>query len=246
MSTYVYDGTFDGLLSVIFEAYRRRRPPTRIVRRPLEQAVFFEETIEVTTEDRKARRVENGLRRASEPDVAERCYHAFRADAPDVEMTLFRYAQVVFTPPEGAEAGAWLAPVLEVERLAGRVRHEIHRMHAFVRFEQTEGGLYVARVAPAADVLDLAAPHFEQRYPSMRWLIADERRRYAMHYDGTALRRLDVLPGNATAEEEADYQKLWRGYFRATTIAERRNLKLHRRNLPRRYWRYLTEKQPDL
>ena len=246
MSTYVYDGTFDGLLSVIFEAYRRRRPPTRIVRRPLEQAVFFEETIEVTTEDRKARRVGNGLRRASEPDVAEQCYHAFRADVPDVEMTLFRYAQVVFTPPEGAEAGAWLAPVLEVERLAKRVRHEIHRMHAFVRFEQTEGGLYVARVAPAADVLDLAAPHFEQRYPSQRWLIADERRRYAMYYDGTALRRLDVLPENATAEEEADYQKLWRGYFRATTIAERRNLALHRRNLPRRYWRYLTEKRPEL
>ena len=245
MSTYVYDGSFDGLLSVIFEAYRRRRPPTRIVRGPLEQAGFFEEAIEVLTEEAKAARVENGLRRASEPEAYERCYHAFRADAADVELTLFRYAQVVFTPPDLAEAEAWLAPVLEVERLAKRVHHEIHRMHAFVRFEETEGGLYVARVAPTADVLDLAAPHFEKRYPSMRWLIADERRRYAMHYDGHVLRRVDVVPERARAEDEADYQKLWRGYFRAVTIAERRNLKRQARHMPRRYWRYLTEKRPE-
>ena len=246
MSTYVYDGTFDGLLCVIFEAYRRRRPPTCIARAPLKQAAFFEEAIRVTTDERKARRVENGLRRAREPEAAETCYYAFRADRPGLEMTLFRYAEVVLTPPHQERAETWLAPVLEAERLAKRVHHEIHRMHALVRFEETESGLYAARVAPAADVLDLAAPHFERRFPAQRWLIADERRRYAMYYDGHALRRLDALPERAPAEDEADYQKLWRGYFRATTIAERRNLKLHRRHLPRRYWRYLTEKQPDL
>ena len=246
MLTYVYDGSFDGLLCVIFEAYRRRRPPSRIVRAPLEQPAFFERAIEVKTEEKRARRVENGLRRAAEPEAAEKLYHAFRTEGPDVEMTLLRYVQIVFTPPEHADAGAWLEPVLEVERMAKRVHSEIHRMHAFVRFEEAESGLYAARVAPEADVLDLAAPHFEKRYPSQRWLIADERRGYAMHYDGHMLGRIDALPDTARTEKEAAYQRLWRGYFRAATIAERRNLGLHRRHLPRRYWRYLTEKQPDL
>ena len=245
MSTYVYDGSFDGLLCVIFEAYRRRRPPSRIVRGPLDQTSFFDEVIEVATKEKRARRVENGLRRAAEPEAAEKLYHAFRVEGPDVEMTLFRYAHVVFTLLEEAGAGAWLEPVLDVERMAKRVHHEIHRMHAFVRFEERENGLYAARVAPEADVLDLAAPHFEKRYPSQCWLIADERRHYAMHYDGSTLRRIDALPDAARTEKEATYQQLWRGYFQAVTIAERRNPGLHRRNLPRRYWRYLTEKQPD-
>ena len=60
------------------------------------------------------------------------------------------------------------------------------------------------------------------------------------------LGRIDALPDATRTENEAAYQRLWRGYFQAVTIAERRNLGLHRRNLPRRYWRYLTEKQPDL
>ena len=37
--------------------------------------------------------------------------------------------------------------------------------------------------------------------------------------------------------------KLWKEYFNAINIKERNNPKLHRQNLPVRYWKYLTEKQ---
>jgi len=46
------------------------------------------------------------------------------------------------------------------------------------------------------------------------------------------------------APDEAAYQTMWRAYFQAVTIPERRNLKLHLRHVPKRYWPYLTEKQP--
>ena len=38
-------------------------------------------------------------------------------------------------------------------------------------------------------------------------------------------------------------QAMWRAYFQAVTIPERRNLALHLRHVPKRYWPYLTEKQ---
>ena len=48
----------------------------------------------------------------------------------------------------------------------------------------------------------------------------------------------------ALLEEGEDfYQKLWKLYYKQITIQERKNLRLHRQFLPRRFWKYLPEKQ---
>ena len=44
------------------------------------------------------------------------------------------------------------------------------------------------------------------------------------------------------AEDEQLFQQLWRTYFKTIAIKERINPKLHRQNLPVRFWKYLTEK----
>ena len=44
-------------------------------------------------------------------------------------------------------------------------------------------------------------------------------------------------------EEEINYQNLWKEYFDHTNIKERKNTKLHLQHVPKRYWRYLTEKR---
>lgn len=244
MTTYVYDGTLDGLFCVIFESFFRKAPPARIVRAPLAQDALFGPVVEVETDHGQAQRVERGLRRAAPAGTLDKLEHALLSDQPGVEMTIWRFASRLFDPPEEDDAGAWLGPMLEIDRLDRRLRAEVHRMHAFVRFEEQDDGLFVARIAPDFDVLPLVAPHFEARYPAQRWLLADVRRGYGLlHEVGGVLRRIEVLPDAADTPEEAAFQRLWRSYFEATTIAERRNLKLHLRHVPRRYWPYLTEKR---
>ncbi|MFR1242295.1 MAG: DUF4130 domain-containing protein, partial [Butyricimonas faecihominis] len=44
-------------------------------------------------------------------------------------------------------------------------------------------------------------------------------------------------------QDEKLFQKLWQTYFKAITIKERLNPKLHRQNLPARFWKYLPEKK---
>jgi probable DNA metabolism protein len=44
-------------------------------------------------------------------------------------------------------------------------------------------------------------------------------------------------------EGEEFYQKLWKSYFKHITIQERKNLRLQRQHMPRRFWKYLPEKQ---
>jgi len=38
------------------------------------------------------------------------------------------------------------------------------------------------------------------------------------------------------------FDALWRRYLDRLTIPERRNLKLQRANMPKKYWKYLTER----
>ena len=44
-------------------------------------------------------------------------------------------------------------------------------------------------------------------------------------------------------DKEINYQKLWVEYFDHTNIKERKNMKLHVQHVPKRYWKYLTEKK---
>ena len=45
------------------------------------------------------------------------------------------------------------------------------------------------------------------------------------------------------AECEAEYQHLWQVFFKEIAIKERKNLKLQQNFMPKRFWKYHTEKR---
>jgi probable DNA metabolism protein len=51
------------------------------------------------------------------------------------------------------------------------------------------------------------------------------------------------LSDELLSENDQLFQELWRTYFKAICIRERLNPKKQLNDMPRRYWRYLTEKQ---
>jgi hypothetical protein len=99
--------------------------------------------------------------------------------------------------------------------------------------------------------LPLILNHFKNRYQDQKWMIFDLKRNYGIFYD---LETADFFypeehqilqlrnPKNLYHDEEKKYQKLWQRYFFKTNIVERKNIKLHIQWLPKRYWKYLTEK----
>ena len=250
---FVYDGSFAGFLSVVFEATRRGVRPAGInVEAEPAQGGLFAAPVRVTTVPEHAERVRRGLEQRIRPDGVERLYHAFLGEVPDGEQLLFRLIERILEEQAGVMEDLRFPPALAVERLVGRVRREVHRMHAFVRFEQRQEERYVAYVRPDHNVLPLLGEHFAARYPAMHWAIVDAGRNYALRHVPTAARAseepvLRFVPAALVQElevapEEAIMQTLWRTYFRAVTIPERRNLELQRRHVPRRYWPYLIEK----
>ena len=251
---YTYDGSFDGFLSVVFEAARRgaRRASVSPDEAP-PQGGLFGAVVAVETSAAHAARVARGLERRITAGGVERLYHAFLSEDAGIEHRLLRLIDRVLREGGGALDDLRFPPALAAERLAARVRHEVHRMHAFVRFERRAGERYIAVARPEHNVLPLLEDHFAARYPALRWAIVDVRRRYALVHTPAAEREagapathftpaesLEALP---EAHDEAGYQDLWQTYYHAVTIPARRNLKLHLRHVPRRYWPYLTEKR---
>ena len=51
----------------------------------------------------------------------------------------------------------------------------------------------------------------------------------------------DKLADEWLAEDEREFQLLWKNYFRALAIPQRVNERQQRRMMPRRYWKHLTE-----
>ncbi|GAB2957577.1 TIGR03915 family putative DNA repair protein [Hymenobacter coalescens] len=255
---FTYDGSFDGLLSVLLACWERRLWPEAIEQEGSAQGGLFSETHFVPTDEAQARRVWEGLLRHMPGEARTNLYKAFLSERPDRELLIFRYVQLAIEAG-GADISENFGndTVRALADVTKQLFREKHRMEAFVRFERTQDGLFHASIEPDFDVLPLIAEHFTKRYADQRWLIFDRRRRYGLYYD---LQRTDVVSFDGAVEavaagssavsaavldeREPLFQVLWQAYFDHVNIPERRNVKLHRRHMPKRYWKYLTEKQP--
>ncbi len=121
------------------------------------------------------------------------------------------------------------------------VHHDVHRMHAFVRFHElaAEDGLqYVAWFEPRHEILRGAVPFFEKRFPNMRWMIATPDG--AAAWDGCQTQYIESPP-RASLPREDQTHGLWRTYYRNICNAARINPQLMRQHMPGRYWQHLPE-----
>ncbi|WP_310396273.1 TIGR03915 family putative DNA repair protein [Hymenobacter sp.] len=251
---YTYDGTFEGLLTVLFTVYDWRAAPNSIQPAAVAQTGLFAQPAHRETDEALAARVWDGLLRTMDQEARARLYHVFLSEDADRELLIFRYVDLALRAARDISENYANADVRRIQRLAQQMFREKHRMEAFVRFEKTADGLFHATIDPDFDVLPLIAAHFTKRYADQRWLIYDRRRHYGLYYD---LMRTDVVrfevnqPAASTDisatvldEREPLFKLLWQSYFDHVNIPERKNLKLHRRHMPLRYWKYLSEKQP--
>ena len=251
---YTYDGTFEGLLTVLFTIYDWRAAPNSIQPEATAQTVLFAQPAHRETDEALATRVWDGLLKSMDQEARTRLYHVFLSEDAERELLIFRYVDLALRSAQDIAENYANADVRRVQRLAQMMFREKHRMEAFVRFEKTQDELFHATIEPDMDVLPLIAAHFTKRYADQRWLIYDRRRHYGLYYD---LTRTDVVQfENSTSTKSTDlaatvldereplFKLLWQAYFDHVNIPERKNLKLHRRHMPLRYWKYLSEKQP--
>lgn len=256
MTTYlIYDGSFAGFLTSIFESYERKLEDFTITTIKRYQPALNSSCVDILTDQTKSKRVWTGLKNKLSVMKRNEFYKTFLSELPETERLLSDFTRYVFASDHNVEEDVGHPSVIAISKTAHQVHREKHRMEAFIRFQRTKDDLYYASISPDYNVLPLIVSHFKERYADQHWLIYDSRRKYGFHYDCSNSNLTEVqvelysgtshafLPENICHEEEASYQKLWKDYFYSVNIGARKNTKLHVRHVPTRYWRYLTEKR---
>lgn len=252
---FVYDGSYEGLLSCIFAIFNNRVAPTAIDTEENRQFTLLDTVTQVVSNDEWAARVLKGIDERAGAQASVLIYKIFLSELPLCEMLVYQVVQAIIQKGDASILDNFANPsILKAAQIEKMIHREVHRMHAFVRFQKSREGLFYAAIDPDFNVLPLIGEHFEKRYADQSWLIFDTRRHYGLHYDQVNMEfvsaddpvcraNTNLLQGEPFQDDkEREYQALWKNYFNAVNIRERNNTKLHLRHMPRRYWKYLTEK----
>ena len=249
----LYDGSFDGLLTAIFEVFEYKYDQVKILpNENYQQDFLFSEMHSVITQLEKSKRVLSKL----EENLGKKglfqlmlVYFSEKYNKEDLILFAVKYS---LKYPQKNILGDYATPeIMEISKICRAVGREIHRMKAFVRFEKLQDEVFFAKIEPEFDVLSLIINHFRKRYADQKWMIFDVKRHYGILYNLEEVEffypqkeHLFSIKNSRKLhhEEEKSYQKLWQRYFLKTNISERKNTKLHLQGMPKKYWKYLTEK----
>lgn len=256
MIIFVFDNTFEGLLTSVFEAYSRRVFPDALFPEGEPLPLFHDEVFTVITEEEKAKRVWRGLQKKLSSGALSCLAQCWLAEEAETPMLLFRYIRKAIDAPRSIETNFADPDVLEFSRMWKRVDWERLRMLQFIRFQKAADGTFFAAVEPEKNALPLAIDHFKDRFADQPWLIYDIKRAYGFYYDLKEVRQVTFEEGSREEhlvtgmldeslmdKDEKLFQQLWKTYFKAICIKERMNPRKHKQDMPVRYWKHLTEKQ---
>jgi probable DNA metabolism protein len=250
---FTFDGTYEGLLSAIFESYRLKVEPQRMVSEEQWQGSLFEEPVFVATRPEWAQRVEQGIKKKCSIATTRLLYRCFLSEQEETAYLIYDFIKKAMRSSADITSNYGDDTVLQLHQINKKIGREVHRMHAFVRFQCTSDNIYYAVIEPDFNVLPLLPDHFEKRYPAQQWLIYDSQRHYGIFYNLEKTEYITFsddhrlsfrqLAAKRLSETEPDYQIMWKSYFDSVNITERKNPKLHLQHVPRRYWKYLSEKR---
>ncbi|SRX54193.1 TIGR03915 family putative DNA repair protein [Aequorivita sp. CIP111184] len=252
MTILKYDGTFEGFLSAVFHCYENKIDDASILKKVYSASTFFDTEEEIITNPLKAKRVWKGISKKISAEGKKKLYKSFLSEVIEVENIMLGYIKRALSSEKNIETDFTDYNVLTIDKIAKKVSREKHRMDAFVRFRLTQDGIYFATVEPDFNVLPLNADHFKKRYADQKWIIYDLKRKYGIYYnlenvEMVTLEISSTINQKSQASqyftiEEIQFQQLWGNYFKSSNIVSRKNMELHVKHIPKRYWKYLSEK----
>ena len=243
--SYLYDGSFEGFLSCVFEAYDQKEAPVCFSTYADPRITLWPERA-VETDREKARRVYQSLSRRISPEAQRMVREGFLTCLEERECHLLTFIRL------GYKLGPAIVANLTDDRVAvlcKALQHlggEVHLLKGFVRFSD-QGGFLVGEIEPKNRVLPLLQPHFCARYSGENLLLYDRTHREALFYQRQqwAIVPLESFQMEPPDAEEAGYRKLWRQFYDTVAIEGRENPKCRMTHMPKRYWNTMTEFQEE-
>lgn len=243
---YIYDGTFDGFLSVVFESFYSRRLPEEIAADGSGfQHMLFCDVKYIDTDYEKARRVYNSISKKISPRALYNVFRVFLSALGSKERVILDYLRCGYKIGANIDNYLTLDAVRIVNDTAKSVSNEAGNYREFLRFSELKNGALYAEMSPKNNVLPMITAHYADRFTNIVWLIHDLTYGQCAAYNcrECEIRYVTTPPKLEYSENEQKYRRLWRVFYDAVEIKERHNEKCRMTCMPKRYWRHLTEFQ---
>ena len=241
MSNYYYDGSFDGLLTVIYVAYNDRESNTLRVSAKTGQLILALDDIHVITDFSKARRVEKS--------ICEKLSYNFFNSIRTCFLSCDKNKDtvIIHTVYKALKYGEEILNSLDnhafyMNKLVKQVLNERHKYLGLLRFKEMKDGTMFSTIEPKNNVLPILISHFKKRMKREKIAIFDKGRKMIVYYDGKKAEIFFVESLEIEwSDEEIEYSELWKTFHKSISIKERENKKLQQSNLPKYYWKHLVE-----
>lgn len=241
---FIYDGTYPGFLTAVYEIYHFGTGKLEDNRRDDGESTLFGMTYLVDTRFLKAEKVAAAFEKKCGKKALRWMYRAFLSNFEGKDMKIFLFIKEGFKLGKGIytrQKEPWVQDILSMCRAVG---NETEKFRGILRFSELEDGTLYAVIRPDHAILPLLASHFKDRLSGKCWVIYDIRRREAAVYakGRVSIVQIENVPEHMKySRAEEDFRQLWRNYYRHMGIEERRNPKERRNFIPKKYWSGLTE-----
>lgn len=244
MIDYLYDGSFDGLLTCIFYAYNDKKASS-IFREDAYHPNLFTTSKVIQTEEDKASRVYTSIQKNLSHNTLSNVYYLYLSEYDDAETLILHYLRLCYKYTDQINLAKNNDIIRKVDLYVKRVSHEVHRFTGFVRFKELAPLMFYAQIEPDHFILPLLMKHFVNRFSDQAFIIHDLKRQIALIYN-----KKDAFLQNLSEEEHLKLMKapqsdpfldLFKTYYKAATIEERINIRRRNAFIPRRYFKHLGE-----
>ena len=239
MKIIVYDGTFEGYLTVIFTQYKEI---FKIKIESEKDQISFLDQKYIKTNFEKAKRIEDSIKK----NISKEFYYdikiAFKSDYKNKDTIIARLIKLSFLKGEKITKST-NKYAIAFNKMVKNYGREAHAFMGLLRFKEIQEGFLFGQYESHNDILEDLSRHFLQRMPKEKFVIYDKNRNKAFvsiygNFEVVEILNLDIKE----SKKEEFFQNLWIGFYDAIAIKERKNKKLMIENMPKKYWKYLPEK----
>ena len=244
MVDYLYDGTFEGLLTCIYYHYYSEKA-SGIFHKSEYQSTMLGGYQEVETDEEKAITVYEAIEKKISNFNLKRIYKVYMSSVDRKETKILNYVRLGFVKGSCISLLHGEPIVFAVEEAEKKVNAEVHRLKGLIRFSELGNGVLYSPIDPGHDVVEFLANHFSDRFKNEAFIIHDTGRSKALiaYQEKWYISQFTSDQVGALSEDEKDYRKLWKHYFENMAIKERINPRCQKNMMPVRYWKNLTEFQ---
>lgn len=239
MEIIVYDGSFEGFLTAIFISYKNL---FKIKIENEKDQISFLDQKKIKTDFEKAKRVEDSIKKNFSGEFFYQIKIAFRSDYKNKDIIIARLIKLSFLKGENI-INSTNKYAITFNKMIKNYTSEAHAYKGLLRFREIQEGFLFSEYQSHNNILEDLSRHFLRRMPKEKFIIYDKNRKKAFisiygNVEVVEVLNLDI----EESDQEKIFQNLWVGFYDAISIKERKNKKLMISNMPKKYWKYLPEK----